>query len=433
MISKIKKNCEGFFPYFFPLIMLSALMSARGIPTIPALLSYALKLFMMVYAIVAINHSAAANGKKQLMTVLVWYTLLSVIGYSYNGRPFLCYRNDITNFILPMLFVYVGFCNEDERIYKWFVNATIFCAVVGLYLYFVQPSWYISYKTELWSNKWYYEYVVTEDNVMGMNLTSRFSSFFEDSYAISYYSAFSLCILMSDILKPVETRLYKSNLIQMLFVSILLLVIVLGQARVTMFFSILIILYCYYYSKRKNNPNISQIRWLILVVVLLAIATTIFLAMSDFGSYILERVILRMNEMSLSDTMDTSRINQNQAVLTAWSNYVTGDGMGAYGGFARMNGYPAITDGAWVRYLCEYGILGLAIFLSIVGSSFFRAKRFEQYLSIEMFIIAYTALSMIGANSLGMNHHITLIFWLAIGRIWNINYLNNKIQNHIHI
>jgi hypothetical protein len=36
-------------------------------------------------------------------------------------------------------------------------------------------------------------------------------------------------------------------------------------------------------------------------------------------------------------------------------------------------------------------------------------------------------ISMIGANSLGMGGSI-IMFWFALGRIWNKDYLNNNVK-----
>ena len=47
-------------------------------------------------------------------------------------------------------------------------------------------------------------------------------------------------------------------------------------------------------------------------------------------------------------------------------------------------------------------------------------------MSKEIMIVGYGIASMIGANSLGMGSAI-ILFWFAIGRIWNSDYLAQKI------
>ena len=100
--------------------------------------------------------------------------------------------------------------------------------------------------------------------------------------------------------------------------------------------------------------------------------------------------------------------------------------MGSKGGTAAMLGFDAITDGGWTRFLIEYGVIGLTIFCFLILRTICHGLRFRKYMSKEIMIVGYGIASMIGANSLGMGSAI-ILFWFAIGRIWNSDYLAQKI------
>lgn len=370
---------------------------------------------------------------KQHITIFVVYVILSIVHYVFNGVPFTAYYFDIRSVLCPMLFVYVGLNHSDSNIYKIFVLSAVFLVGVGLLLYLIQPGWYLTFRTNVTTSSWFMEGSnVSEANVMLNGLTSRFASFMGNAYPVAYYSIFSLCILFCDVYKDTDNRIFKSTIVQLSMIGILVIGIMMTLTRIAILYLFALIGYFFVYGFVYKNPHRRIFMCIVLMLICLLVVVLIKLPTTEYGAIIIDRLIGRLGEMSVSDAMEGSRTSQSKIVLDSWGNYLLGEGMGSRGGAVRPLGLPGITDGNWVRWLVEYGLIGMLLFLIPLIKSVCKAFRYRRYYMIELLIIIYTLLSMVVADSLSKGHMI-LIFWYAMGRIWNVDYKQELIKNNVVI
>lgn len=412
----------------YPLLMVVSLLIAFFLKKSNDLIMPLFLIYWTIYGFLAFANSPSIRFKI-LFSLFVFYVLFSGINYCFNGIPFVAYYSDIRGFIIPMFFTFIGLINSDKFIYKVFVLSTIFCVVVGLFLYFFQPSWYVSFKVSSVENAWFLQEAnINETTVMRNSLTSRFSSFFSNGYPIAYYSVFSLCIIMNDLYKAREQKIFKSIYIQIIIICLLIIAILLTLTRVAILY-MFALLFVYWFFGVTHVDKSAKNTWIIYVVLFVLLASTIVkLSSTEYGSFLFDNVLGRLGQLSVSDAIEGSRTSQNQAVIAHWDNKIFGDGMGSFGGMARSLGRVGITDGNWTRILVEYGIVGIVLFLTVLLYSLFHACHYYRYYAAEISIVIYTMLSMLIADSLSKGHMI-ILFWFALGRMWNYDYLNNLIKN----
>lgn len=417
------ERLNKWFVYYFPMRMLTQMLTAMRFPVPDFIWSYIFDLFWIV---LCYNSFKLCRGKvKNLFTLLMCYFLLSVFAYTTNGISLYCYYRELFCFFLPFLFVYSGMVNTDNRIYKYFIYSVLFCDVIGIYLHFIRPGWYISYKMQIIDSMWYLENTIVDESDLIYNGLGRFSSFFSNSYPVAFYSTFALVMVLDDFCKPKDIRLLSNRKIQILSIAILSSSIVLSMARVAMAFTVIAFVYYYLTLIRFRNPTKKKFLWLFLSLFILFTLMIYIVSLTSMGRDILDVVFSRFETFDI-ESLSTGREHQNADVLESWKNILFGDGLGSKGGTAAMLGYIAITDGGWTRFLVEYGVFGMLLFIIVLIKSLFHSWHYRAYLSKELLIVGYGIVSMIGANSLGMSDSI-IIFWFALGRIWNNNYLDKKI------
>lgn len=416
----------------YPLFMLTSLLAAYFLRTTNAVIIPLFLLFWGVYGIA--SFLKVRNSRfKILFTVWLLYVIFSIVSYAFNNVPFVAYYSDFRSVVIPMLFVYVGMYYKNDDIYKIFVLSTLFCDIIGLVLYFWQPDWYVGFKTNIFNDAWYaIGSNVNEDNVMTNGLTGRFSSFLENAYPIAFYNIFSLCIVFTDLYRAKEHRLFKSNHTLIGIIAICIVATFLTLTRVAILFLGLLLLYFLFHGYKHRSNNRLIFLWMLIVILGIIAVAIVYLLKTDFGDLVLDRLLGRFDSSSMTEAREGSRSVQIDGVLKIWNNYVFGDGMGSRGGAVRKLGMTGLTDCNWVRLLVEYGVVGFFIFILVIGTTLRRAYRFKKYLTTEMMIILYIVLAMTVSDALSKGHMI-LLFWFAIGRIWNEKYIFEKKLNNISI
>ena len=421
---------EKFVGWQYPFLMVASFLLAFLFGQTEAIPISIISWYGLLYSIYLLLKKDINKDLKTWMLVIISYILLTIIGYSYNGVPIKAYYVDSRAFLNPMLFVFVGAVNADKKVYFWYLLAVGFCMIVGLYLYVVQPSWYISYKTSILSSAWYSHANLNEDNLM--IISNRFSSFFVNIYPAAYFGVFAYCIIVNDLYKKTEVRLIKNRILQI----ILLLVIVVGvmytMVRVAFVYIIILTVFYLFYGHKTHNSSNNIVFGILVIAAGILFGLAIEIAGTSNGSDTIELVSERLSAVSYDDMMRGSRTRQNEIALNAWQNVLTGDGLGSRGGYARGQGLPGITDGGWTKFLVEYGILGVFLFISFIIVTFKRAFKSLRCYIAELSIFAYGLISMIGADTLSKGWMIT-IMWIAVGRIWNRRYLNKMVKTKDYV
>ena len=360
------------------------------------------------------------NIGQTLMICWMVYNVVSIIMYAFNGLPFSCYIEALQLYFFPMMFFLFGNNSKiiDDYFYKSVLASAAFLFLMGFYLYFATPSYYVAYQAEMRSNIWYANMGVTEDNVMNI---LRFSSFLSSSYVTSALSISLVAISFSFLLRKSGI-----NTIILYILSVSGVVgAILCQQRIAMG-SILIVLpvFSLLGVKCKNKG-------IFILSIILVFLASILLGISFLDErlgVISEQIIRRLEEMNFATAMSARSDQYEIAMNEIFTWFVTGKGMGAGGHAAVKVGSIGVCDGELFHLLLEFGFLGYLLFIPLLIMTLLRGLKRFKILNLETFVVFYILLTCIGANGLSQSYLIGPLFWFCVGRIWNNNYINFRLN-----
>lgn len=404
--------------YLFPVIMSISLIQALGLSS-----AYTPWVFALYYIAIGFWSFGRIHKAKYFRGLfLVWFIYI-LVSCLTAGLPLSFVTEEFKRFIAPSLFVFVGMSCKEDKIYKSFLYATVVSIVVGFILLALRPSWYVAFLVNVFNNQWYSSSAESASSIM--ETAFRFQSFFSDCYAISYFGSFSMCIILCDIYK--KNRIINKTWLQVIMMGVLFIAIIMSGFRVAIVYVLLSFMWMMIYGTyTKNHKKKVFIGALVAIVVLVLI---LLLTDNEYVVYLRERLVERFSDLSYESAMEGSRNTQQEKVLESWENVIFGDGTGSHGAQARIEGLPAITDGGYVKMLVENGLVGISLFALIMLSTLKMGIRHMKYYMVELLIIGYVLLSLLGANSLAMDWSYSLLFWFSVGRIWNKKVLEQRVLN----
>lgn len=390
------------FIYFMPVYMLMSLLQMLNVG-IYVFIWYPVLLFVVVKALQL--GVSKKNGISICFTSFLIYCILTGVCYSFNDTPIDCYFNGLKSFVLPMLFFYLGSYYSFTKEYKnLYVLSCLVCFVIGFYLYFATPDFYRQFLAETANNSWY-NVERSEDAIIE---TARFSSFFNNSYAIEFLGG-PLLILSFE--RALNGKRFKEKFLMYIVAVIALLAITLSMQRAGILLSVVFMMfYTIYIRMHAKKPIIP-------IVVMLVIFFSIFLYIgigNERFSAIFEVMLERFKGIGISD------VGEGRILEFGRSNEISllfGLGVGAAGQFAGAKGLQAIFDMEYVKDFYEFGLFGFTILLIIFSLTLIRGVRqFYEYRT-EMCVILYFLLCSLISN--GLTQYINCaFFWYCIGRVW---------------
>lgn len=396
------------FCFFVPSIMLDyfLLMLGKDLHRIiagPFIL--AVDFFAIVYIIKSLGEKNRSLGKR---VFLIWffYNILSVLGYLWNGKPVDCYFSIIRPLIFPMLFFFAGndYKEKGNRFYDFYLISCIICFVIGIVLFMTMPPFYLDYLKSLLADSWY-EQNTSDSYIMEFG---RMSSFFKDSYAISYLSVPALALSLGFMMKK---TVFNQRLLY-LFAFICFLSAMLCQQRAAMVCAMLVFVFFLFYNKKISKTKI------IVVSILFIVVGSIYIVNDERYEAINTMLTSRFEDMSSKESLNSGRTDQYTSAIEGCNNLVLGDGIGSGSSVVRKYGFKGVSDGEYVRILVESGIIGLSLFLFLVMITLKRCFRYLKKNVIELCIVCFFLLAMTGSNSLSIHFLYSCIFWYAIGNVW---------------
>lgn len=415
MLNKIEKWA---FLYFMPLYMISQYLYVRGINTFIFL--YHLPRLILLLLALTLMLKKKDNAFIWLMLVFFLYNIFSIVLYAFNDTPISCYFGVLESYLYPMLFAWFGYrYSNDDSYNKMFLFSCLGCFLIGFYLYFTMPSYYVQYLIDFQTSGWTAKEGVTENTVLAF---SRFSSFFGTAYVISYLSIPALTISLGYTLyKKPEVPIFWLYFIAIAsFVAALL-----SQMRIAMAYSVAVLLFYGFYSLKANRS--SKLLVVYGIVIVLFFSFLGYLASLGRFDVISENILERLSEMDINDAMDQRTFQYALSDRATWWSYIFGLGMGSCGGMARSVGLVGVTDGEWVKMFYEMGFVGMTIFALMVLSSIVRGLKHLRLYYIELIIVVYFLAAGLGSDSLVMNIPCAM-FWYSLGRIWNKKYYTTKLE-----
>lgn len=343
--------------------------------------------------------------KVNMVTFLVtMYIIHCLFSYFFNSYSFSSYYYSIIYEISPILFYYIGqsrrYCTPI--FYTGMVVCALVAGLVGYYLYFANPGWYAAYR-----------YSSIEDTT-NLDLL-RFSSFWKSPYSISYLSC--CAIIYSSRCIALNKRVW----FYLCTISISLFSIILTQQRVALVFSCPVLLYMLFLARGSNTTlkTRKQLRtfFIGMVVVVLILSYSVLLSLDEETLSFAFDKILTMNE---SGNLVADRIK----IFDAWLKKpfpIFGDGSGRYSHAIADTG-NAISDCEYLKIIFEKGLVGFFLFSFISIVTVLRGINLRKVFSVELLIILFFLLAMVGADPISGTETRPWLFWYCIGRI-NSNYL----------
>lgn len=371
------------------------------------LIRVSLKLIILLFSLRCMLYRKVSNFTL-LIYIFILYWLLSGFAYIGNGRPFSFFIEGINQVFVPVLFYFVGNKSSDVIANKFYSNTLkyLFIAfLIGLLLHFTLSEWYVEWKIQSILSRQPSNYMVAR-NWLG-HYGSPFHAF-SGPYFVGYMSFIGLCF--SYFYYSIKYSL--KSLISVLLFAI---VMFMAQQRISMLIGALIIFGYHVYGllKKKKHLNILLISYLVILVSLSIIFSLIFSEIIDKG---FSRVALVFTGDAFSERSQ-SWVN----LLSSQTNYIFGHGLHSGGSLAENMGFPGVHDGEIFKFLYEGGIVGLGLFLTINILTIVRGIRnFNRY-GAEIFVILFLFAATLAANPFEKIPAPTMVYWFAMGVIWNNN------------
>lgn len=359
---------------------------------LPDLYSYIIIVFTLSTIVLCRKSPIAVNTVDMMVMLFIVYQIISFLFSNYRVE---IYYYGVKAQVMPMAFYFIGrntFFRKDNKFLDNMKYPMMFAFVVGLILYFWQPSWYIAKKTmdlaQTASTHRYYE-------------VTRLSSFWSWSYAMGYGSLYFIMYFSKDILVK------KPQKIAYVYIVTAILVLFFAQQRVSITFFVLFIVIISFFGN-VDRKKIVRLWTYVCIVFLLILIWMLKYADADFVDYVLSRSV----------QSDENIVNQRFEMFGSfWNVSFLGEGLGKYGHAALGYNKLSITDCEYIRLMAELGIMGCAIFFIIYLKSIFRAFIYRKALLFEFCIISFFLASMIGATPLENQSMQPFLFWFCMGRI----------------
>lgn len=405
--------------WFYPVYMLIFFFGMLGIH-ITAYLGYPLIALIVIAGVSLMVTEKKRSKGRSLMLAWMIYNAASIVMYAVNGLPIACYIAALRNYFFPFMFFFIGNWSKDkdDKFYNIFMISGVFFLVVGLYLYYVMPSFYLAFLSNAAENVWYSGGGSSDEELIWLG--HRFTSFSSSSYDTSAISVTMMICAFGYMYRP--HKLKKMWLYALAIIG--LIGAILCQQRVAMASSMLVLLVFSLYGSRHKNRGTIVVSTLVVILGIFALGFAFSDARLDNISEIIN---LRFDQMSINEAMGqrTGQIDR------AWGEILTylilGKGMGAGGHAATMHGGIGIHDNGYFQLLLEFGVVGMFIFLALMGSTVVKGiKNFKLY-NIETMIIIYFLLCNIGEDVFSQSFFITPIFWFCMGRMWNQSYRQQRL------
>lgn len=381
--------------------------------------------FVAIAVSIILLYKGYLKRNYQIFKIFFLLSTLSIISYTYNDRPWGCMNSDMFNTIPAMLFFLIGMNDNrgNRRFYDLMMYVCTIVLTIGLACYITTPSWYVARLAEAHNNSAYAAVEYSEEQLLEQ---LRFSSFFEDSYAVSLFSIYILSISLFNYF-----RVDSKNKYSLFCTFIALVAAIMCMHRVSIACAFIILLgYAGYGFFNGSGKNILRI--IIALVIILVVTSILSDTVRDRIVSLADMLTERTGDMSFSSAYN-ERQGYSHKLMDQWSYPLFGHGIGSGGPTSRFLGYGGVTDAGYTKLLFENGIVGILFFFLLLGTSILRGLKYFRYLTVELSVICFVALAMTGSNTLSIGYNYILPFWYMLGRLWNRDYLQYSVDNRLKI
>lgn len=267
------------------------------------------------------------------------------------------------------------------------------CCILGGFFFIFPPNWYIE--------RAYNDYEVTQYNILEI---FRLKSIFPSPYHISYMCGFTVIyIWFSYVYSRIMNR---KNMIYFLAFIITMLLTMMRAPFLSVIIAIAMgVAYMSIYYKSRKILYI-----IIMSCALFCVIGLIFIQVLDLEQ--MEYLMSKIDSVSSnSDNLIDERLD------LGFSYSLFGDGAGRHAIYAYKYGQEGILDSEYVKTLVEQGYIGFSILALLIAVAIRKCIKYFRFLPLELSIIFFFVLTMIGADSLSTADKHGFIFWVTLGRV----------------
>ena len=171
-----------------------------------------------------------------------------------------------------------------------------------------------------------------------------------------------------------------------------------------------LMIFLFYYCRYKGSVKI----FLISLISFVFVAGIAKFALQSVNVDVLDFIISKFE----SATTGRSDLISERVSMWNYSYHMFGDGAGRHAILAdNYNVGTSIRDSEYVKILVEQGYLGLSLYIALISLCIIKCIIYFKELPLELCLIIFFAITMIGANPLSTADKHCFIFWLAVGRV----------------
>lgn len=270
------------------------------------------------------------------------------------------------------------------------------CCLIGIYFFFRPPGWYIARM---------YDSVMYYGGELPLELM-RLRSIFSSPYDMSYMCGLTSIYLLFKIFKNRE-----ANIRSYAFLGLFLITMMFCMMRAPLgSVAISLVIGLFYFSRYNGSVKTFIVAGLAVLVISYVGMLVLQSVNTDVYDFIMSKF---ESATSGRDELVDERVN-----LWNYNYYILGDGAGRHAMLANdFNPFTSIQDSEYVKILVEQGYFGLSLYILLLSLGLIKCLRYFKYLSFEMCIVIFYAITMIGANPLSTADKHCFLFWLTVGRI----------------
>lgn len=391
---------------FYLLLSIASLIACRfpGVPYIPIII-----ILVALYAAVLLSKKVCLTNQGSIRLALIGgYIVFSLVFYVINSYPLPIFINGLYCYVFPVVFFFLALQYSDKEIenfYKVTLYGLMLAYIIGLYLYFVEPQWYMAWKTNklegLFGDR-------TESYLTGYRF---FTSYFTHPYFVGYSAIWVVSFLCAKIHKtdkfPIQ---YFIMLVVAIFVEFL------TQQRASVIIVVTILVW-------HTIKEVKSRKFRITYIFLFAVIFVSYYIIKYFNE--LELLLSRYLTILDGTLLKDGREEQWHLVYKSFNNYIFGEGFNSVGHYALNYNMPAIADGEFFKDFYEFGIIGCLLIYSFFLKTFRIAFRYRKKLEIELPIVVGFIAIKYGANPFEMTNIIPL-YWFSAGVIWRAYQIHNR-------
>lgn len=346
-------------------------------------------IYIIIFFILFIkNRFIKLNIVDALVIIYLIFNLASYLWINLYGFTFSNFLEEVSTSLFPILLYYSAkyIVRFEYKYYRNTLIAILTCMLIGIILYITMPVFY---------REFLYKYGFSYSNLI-VHCRQGLSSY------IGRIAGGTLTVYGTII----SSKLYlESNNKKYLISFILLCISCLLTAQRSAWIG-LIISVCYLIVNILFKKGRVDLFIYFIILIVISIIITNYIGLFE-GNQIFEK--------SLNISNMLSERNYTWAVaIKNINNLFIGNGLGTVGHRALGINANFVTDGYYIKMICEIGIVGFLFFILIIISSIFNAMKNWKLNDISILMIIFILIQCIGSNVLA-TQIIAPMFWLAIG------------------